>query len=79
MIDDGIREGDVLVVQKRESADAGQTVVALVDGEATVKRFYPRGDQVELRPANESYSPILSDPSMVQVRGIVVGLVRSMA
>jgi len=79
MIDDGIHEGDLLVVQKQETANAGQTVVALVDGEATVKRFYRQGEQVELRPANERYSPILADPSFVQVRGVVVGLVRAFA
>ena len=79
MIEDGIHEGDLLVVQQRETADEGETVVALVDGEATVKRFHRSGDQVELRPANAAYSPILSDPSHVLVRGVVVGLVRSFA
>lgn len=79
MVDDGIHEGDLLVVQQRETADPGQTVVALVDGEATVKRFYRRGDQIELRPANDRYTPILADPTSVQLRGVVVGLVRSMA
>jgi repressor LexA len=77
MIDDGIHEGDLLVVQQRETADPGQTVVALVDGEATVKRFYRQGDQIELRPANERYTPILADAASVQLRGVVVGLVRS--
>lgn len=79
MVDDGIHEGDLLVVQQRETAEVGQTVVALVDGEATVKRFYRHGDQIELRPANDRYSPILADPASVQVRGVVVGLVRSFA
>lgn len=79
MIGDGIHEGDLLVVQKQESAQAGQTVVALVDGEATVKRFYRQGEKVELRPANEHYEPIVSDPALVQVRGVVVGLMRAFA
>ena len=79
MVDDGIYEGDLLVVQQRETAEAGQTVVALVEGEATVKRFYRQGDQIELRPANDRYQPIVADPASVQVRGVVVGLVRSMA
>lgn len=79
MVDDGIHEGDLLVVQRRETAEPGQTVVALVDGEATVKRFYPQGNKVELRAANPSYAPIVADPSTVQVRGVVVGLVRSMS
>ena len=79
MIDDGIHEGDLLVVQRRDTAEVGQTVVALVEGEATVKRFYRQNGKVELRPANASYAPILADPESVQVRGVVVGLVRSFA
>lgn len=77
MIEDGIHEGDVLVVQSRETADVGQTVVALVDGEATVKRFYRHNGKIELRPANGRYAPIVADPAAVKVRGVVVGLVRS--
>ena len=77
MIDDGIHEGDVLVVQSAQTASKGQTVVALVDGEATVKRFYPAGESVELRPANDRYEPIVASPESVQLRGIVVGLMRS--
>ncbi len=76
MVEDGIHDGDVLVVQSVEKADAGQTVVALVDGEATVKKFFPKGGQVELRPANERLSPIVADASSVQVRGVVIGLFR---
>jgi repressor LexA len=79
MRDDGILDGDLLVVQKREEAGDGQTVVALVEGEATVKRFYRRGGKVELRPANPSFSSIVAEPDAVQIRGIVVGLVRAFA
>jgi repressor LexA len=79
MIEDGIRDGDLLVVQRREEAELGQTVVALVDGEATVKRFYRQGEKVELRPANERFSPIVAEPSSVRVEGVVVGLVRTFA
>ena len=77
MVDDGIHEGDVLVVQKRPTAEPGQTVVAVVDGEATVKRFYPHGEEIELRPANPRYEPIRADADSVELRGVVVGLVRS--
>jgi repressor LexA len=79
MIDDGIHDGDLLVVQRRAEAESGQTVVAVVDGEATVKRFYRQGPKIELRPANEKFTPIVADASSVQVRGVVVGLVRSYA
>ena len=79
MVDDGIQDGDLLVVQRRDTADIGQTVVALVEGEATVKRFYRQGQKVELRPANEAFEPIVTDPTAVQIRGVVVGLMRSFA
>ncbi len=88
MIDDGIYEGDVLVVQRASTADAGATVVAVVDGEATVKRFFPMGPQgsqgsspngekIELRPANERYESIIADADSVELRGVVVGLMRT--
>jgi len=79
MIEDGIRDGDLLVVQRREDAEVGQTVVALVDGEATVKRYYRRGDKVELRPANEEFTPVIAESSSVHLEGVVVGLVRTFA
>ncbi len=87
MIDDGIYEGDVLVVQRASTADAGATVVAVVDGEATVKRFYPHGprgsssngDKIELRAANPRYEPIIADAESVELRGVVVGLMRTFA
>src|SRR5712692_10435541 len=52
MVEDGIRDGDVLVVKRQATAENGQTVVAMVNGEATVKRFYRKEGGVELRPAN---------------------------
>jgi len=79
MVEDGIRDGDLLVVQRRGDAEAGQTVVALVDGEATVKRYYRQGDKIELRPVNERFAPVVAEPSSVHVEGVVVGLVRTFA
>ncbi len=90
MIDDGIYEGDVLVVQRTSTAEAGATVVAVVDGEATVKRFFPigpmgppgsspNGEKIELRPANERYTSIIADAESVELRGVVVGLMRTFA
>jgi len=57
MIEEGIREGDILIVAKKSHAESGQTVVALVRGEATVKKFYYQGGEVELRlpTANAAY------------------------
>ncbi len=79
MVEDGILDGDLLVVQRREDAEIGQMVVALVDGEATVKRYHRQGEKVELRPANERFSPVVAEPASVHLEGVVVGLVRTFA
>jgi repressor LexA len=76
MIEDGIREGDILIVTKQSRAESGQTVVALVRGEATVKRFYHQGDEVELRPANSQMQPLRAPATEVEIVGTVVGLFR---
>jgi repressor LexA len=97
MIDDGILDGDVILVQRQNIATNGEIVVAMVGEEATVKRFYLHRDanvaareaaearglgegknqrMIELRPANSSMSPMWYDPSEVQIRGVVVGLIR---
>ena len=76
MIEDGIRGGDVVVVRRQSSAQRGQTVVAVLDGEATLKKFYPRGQTIELRPANETMASIIADSERVEIRGVVVSLLR---
>ncbi|MBV8136695.1 MAG: transcriptional repressor LexA [Deltaproteobacteria bacterium] len=78
MIDDGIRDGDYIIVESREFADNGETVIALVGGnEATVKKFYREADgKVRLQPANASMQPIFVDPKDLMIRGVVVGLMR---
>ncbi len=78
MIEDAIRDGDLIVVSSRETARPGQTVVALIDGqEATVKRYRPeKGGMVRLEPANEKYKPIRVPEDRVRIRGIVVGVLR---
>ena len=76
MIDDGIFDGDTIVVRKQRTAENGQTVVALVDGEATVKKYYRRADVVELRPANPSMTSIFISGGELTIQGVVVGLMR---
>ncbi len=76
MIDDGIRDGDVLVVKRQATAENGQTVVAVVNGEATVKRFYRNEGRVELRPANSTVQSIVLESGEVEIRGVVIGLIR---
>jgi repressor LexA len=76
MIEDGIHDGDIILLRKQEGAENGQTVVALIDGEATVKRLYRQGDSVELHPANSSIKPLIVEAEKVTVQGVVVGLIR---
>ena len=77
MIDDGIHDGDLVVVQRTEEANDGDMVVALVDGEVTLKRIFRQGTStVRLQPSNVAMAPILADAESVRVQGIVVGLLR---
>jgi repressor LexA len=76
MIEDGIREGDLVVVQQQATPRNGETVVAVVQGEATIKRCYRRGSMVELRPANARMAPLLVHAQEVEIKGVVVGLMR---
>jgi len=77
MIGDGILDGDYVVVRKQSTADSGQTVVALIRGEATVKRFYRKGATIELHPANPTMQPlIVSSEESFRIEGVVVGVIR---
>ena len=78
MIDEQIRDGDYIIVNSRQTAENGEMVVALVNGEsATVKKFYrePAG-RVRLQPANPSMQPMYYPGDAVQIQGIVVGVIR---
>ena len=76
MAEEGIREGDILIVSRRIPIVNGRTVVALVNGDATVKKFYQQGDEVELRPANSQMKTIRVPAGDVEIVGTVVGLLR---
>jgi len=78
MIDEHIKDGDYVVVQERNQADAGQTVIALVHGDsATVKRFYREpGGWIRLQPANPTMQPLRVNERDVIVQGVVVGVIR---
>ena len=78
MIDEQIRDGDFIVVESRQTAENGQTVVALIDGnDATVKRFHQGRNYVRLEAANPSYDPIIVRPAeRVRIQGIVIGVIR---
>jgi SOS regulatory protein LexA len=76
MIEDGIMDGDVIIVREQKTAENGQTVVAIVDGAATVKHFYRTRNRIELRPANSTMKPIFVTEGDFALRGIVIGLLR---
>ena len=76
MVDDGILDGDLVIIARRERADNGEMVVANVNGEVTLKRIYKEGERVRLQPANSMMSPIYAAAREVAVQGVVVGLMR---
>lgn len=74
MIDAHIVDGDIAVIRRQETCDDGEIVAAVINGEATLKRFYRRKDHVLLKPANKRMKPIKSRE--VEIRGVLVGLLR---
>ena len=81
MIEAGIRDGDFIFVKKRASATAGDIVVALIDDEATVKRFFPEKNRIRFQPENRAMAPIYVDRTdfkQTMILGIVVGVYRRM-
>jgi len=77
MINEQIRDGDFVILEKREVVRDGETVVALIDGsEATLKSFYRMGREVRLEPANPTMSPIMVPAEQLQIQGVVIGLIR---
>lgn len=76
MVEDGILDGDLVIISRREQADNGEMVVANVNGEVTLKRMYREGERVRLQPANSMMNPIYAPARDVAVQGVVVGLMR---
>jgi repressor LexA len=78
MIEENIQDGDVIIVASQTTAENGQMVVALIDGNyATVKKFYREPDFIRLEPANPQFKPIfIKTPDRIQIQGVVRGLIR---
>jgi repressor LexA len=76
MREDGILDGDLVVVRRQSVAENGDTVVAIINNEATVKRYYHKGDHVELRPAHPDMESILIKNGEFRIQGKVVGVIR---
>jgi repressor LexA len=80
MIDALINDGDLVILESRETAENGQTVAAWLktEQEATLKRFYLEDGRVRLQPANATMQPIYTDPDNIEIKGRVVGVIRRM-
>ncbi len=77
MIEDGILEGDWVVIEQRDTARNGEIVVALIDEcEATLKRIEQHPDRVVLHPANAQLKPMIYSPDRVRIQGVLVGQMR---
>lgn len=78
MIEDGILEDDIVICRYQQTAQPSQRVIAIIDGEATVKKYVPKSNHIELHPANERLKPIMVNPyeNQFHIAGVVVGLFR---
>ena len=77
MIEDGILDGDTVLIRSKKSANNGEVVVATINNEATLKRFFKKNGRIELHPANGQLRPIFPSPENFELRGVLVGLIRS--
>ncbi|NOQ95839.1 MAG: transcriptional repressor LexA [Desulfobacterales bacterium] len=76
MKEDGILDGDFIVVRKQPTAENGETVVALINDEVTIKKYYKRKNYVELRPAHTGMEPIIVKQGDFRIDGRIVGVMR---
>ncbi|HQX83524.1 MAG: transcriptional repressor LexA [Acidobacteria bacterium] len=77
MIDEQIRDGDYVIVEDRKTAENGEMVIALLGGaDVTLKKFYRENGRVRLQPANPAMQPMIVDAALVQLQGVVVGVMR---
>lgn len=79
MVNKGILHGDIVLIRPQQTADNGEIVAVMVDGDATLKQFFHEGDHIVLQPANPSYEPIVIRPDQgeVTIVGKMIGLYRS--
>ena len=77
MTNDQIQDGDIILIEQRQTAESGETVVALINGErVTLKRFYIEAGGIRLQPANPDMEPIFLGHDESEILGIVTGVVR---
>jgi len=78
MIEDGILDGDHVVIRRQETAENGDIVCGLIGDEATLKRFYRNGNEIALKPANKNYEPIIVTKGEFRILGRAVGVIRKL-
>ena len=80
MIDEGIHDGDYVVIEEREIAEDGETVIALLPGgEVTLKRYFREGKIIRLQPANKQLRPLMVPEADLRIQGVVIGVLRKYA
>ena len=80
MIDEGIFDGDYVVIEERNMAENGETVIALLPGgEVTLKRYFREGNIIRLQPANRSHRPLMVPETDLRIQGVVIGVLRKYA
>jgi repressor LexA len=77
MIEEGILDGDIAIIKHQNQAHNGQIVVAIIDNETTLKKYFKKSKQVELHPANRTMKPLIIKDRECEIRGLLVGLIRS--
>lgn len=77
MIEMGILSGDVAIIKHQTQAENGQVVVAVIDNETTLKKYFKKSKQIELHPANKTMKPIIVKDKECEIRGLLVGLIRT--
>lgn len=77
MIEEGILDGDIAIIKHQNQAHNGQIVVAVIDNETTLKKYFKKSKQVELHPANRTMKPLIIKDRECEIRGLLVGLIRS--
>jgi repressor LexA len=78
MIEDGIMEGDLVIIRQQQTAENGDIVCALIGNEATLKRFYRKGNEITLKPANKNYDPIVVNEGEFRILGKATGVIRNL-
>ncbi len=76
MVDEGIMDGDYIFLIKNKKPENGDLVVALLNGEVTLKKYYKEGKKIKLQPANPSYSPIYVEEKDINIQGILYAVIR---